>query len=195
VDFVRNKQGLAPWAPSPLFTYYCTRKMEKTIKWDSGASVRDALKSTVNYGVVKESDWKYKPAKFAKKPPMLVFNGAKMNQTIQYHRILDGVITDMKACLAEGYPFIFGFEVYDTFESDVANTTGVIPMPNKSTDQLLGGHCMMVVGWKLIDGVEYFIAQNSWSDTWGDAGYCYLPVAYFADTSLTSDLWTIRLIE
>ncbi len=195
VHFVRTKEALPEWRPSPLFAYYATRKIEGTVRQDAGAEVRDALKSTVDFGVVPEHEWKYKVARFTDKPPTRVFHNARMNQTIQYHRITDGSEQEMKQCFAEGYPFIFGFMVYESFESDVTASTGIIPLPQVNTEQLLGGHCMMAVGWKMIDGQPYVICQNSWGEGWGNVGFCYLPMAYMTDATLTNDLWTIRLTE
>jgi precorrin-6B methylase 1 len=42
-------------------------------------------------------------------------------------------LIQLKACLAEGDPFVFGFTVYDSFESDVVATTGNMPMPSISS--------------------------------------------------------------
>ena len=95
----------------------------------------------------------------------------------------------MKSCLAGGYPFIFGIDVYSSFESDQANQTGVIPMPTPD-DQLLGGHALVCVGYD--DSKQYFIFRNSWSSAWGDMGYGYLPYEYMTDTNLCSDLWIIQ---
>ena len=71
VEFVRNKQELLQWDASPLFTYYATRKIENTISTDSGAFVRDALKSVVSNGVAKESSWPYIIENFTTSPPFL----------------------------------------------------------------------------------------------------------------------------
>ena len=36
----------------------------------------------------------------------------------------------------------------------------------------LGGHAVIIIGWGVEEGVEYWIAQNSWDKNWGKNGYC-----------------------
>lgn len=194
VHFVRLKQKLADFSPSPLFTYYATRQIENTVNEDSGAQVRNALKSAVVYGVVQEEKWKYDISNFKTNPTPDVWAEAQKHQTLQYHRINDGVIHDMQQCLWEGYPFTFGAELFESFESLHVEQTGVVPLPTDS-EKSLGGHCMMCVGWKVINNKRYFIIQNSWGTSWGDKGYCYIPFEYIGNKNLVSDFWTIRLEE
>ena len=65
----------------------------------------------------------------------------------------------MKGCLASGYPFVFGFTVYDSFESQQVAKTGVVPMP-AAGESVLGGHAVMAVGYD--DSQQRFIVRNSW---------------------------------
>jgi C1A family cysteine protease len=98
----------------------------------------------------------------------------------------------MQGCLASGYPFVFGFTVYESFESNAVAQTGDMPMP-KSGEKVVGGHAVLAVGFDNEDRV--FIVRNSWGDGWGDAGYFYIPYAYLLDDNLADDLWTIRLVQ
>jgi C1A family cysteine protease len=101
----------------------------------------------------------------------------------------------MKGCLAEGYPFVYGFTVFPSYESpDVAKgeNAGWVPMPG-ADEAPIGGHAVMAVGYDDDDTV--FICRNSWGPGWGDAGYFYMPYAYLLDDNLSDDFWTIRLVE
>jgi hypothetical protein len=72
---------------------------------------------------------------------------------------------------------------------------GVIPIPDPSKEKVIGGHCMLAVGYKIgDDDKEYIIVQNSWGQYWGDKGYCYIPMEYFCSID-SYDFWTIRLTE
>ena len=52
----------------------------------------------------------------------------------------------MQGCLADGCPIVFGFSVYESFESaDVAHT-GVVPLPPRG-ETLVGGHAVVAVGY------------------------------------------------
>jgi C1A family cysteine protease len=97
----------------------------------------------------------------------------------------------MKGCLASGYPFVFGFTVYASFESASVAQTGQIPMPQPG-ESILGGHAVLAVGYK--DDEQKWICRNSWSEKWGDQGYFYLDYQYLLNKGLSSDFWTIRTV-
>src|SRR6516225_11719663 len=50
-EFETLKQGLADFMPSRLFIYYNERAMEGTTGTDSGAQIRDGVKSVATLGV------------------------------------------------------------------------------------------------------------------------------------------------
>src|SRR5688500_11454235 len=58
----------APYEPSRLYIYYNTRILEGTIKWDSGATIRNSIKSVVKYGFAPETSWMYDVSKYKLKP-------------------------------------------------------------------------------------------------------------------------------
>jgi C1A family cysteine protease len=97
----------------------------------------------------------------------------------------------MKGCLAAGYPFVYGFTVYESFESPAVANKGAAPMPSPS-EKVLGGHALVAVGYD--DSSQVFISRNSWGPTWGMQGYFTIPYAYLTDNNLSDDFWTIRLV-
>ena len=54
-------------------------------------------------------------------------------------------LNQLKGCLASGYPFVFAFSVYESFQSRAVAKTGTVPMP-ASGEAMLGGHAVMAVG-------------------------------------------------
>jgi len=98
----------------------------------------------------------------------------------------------MKGCLASGFPFVFGFSVYSSFEDPQVMKSGVVPMPNTATETLLGGHAMLAIGYD--DAQQRFFFRNSWGATYGDGGYGTIPYAYLTDGHLSDDFWTIRMV-
>src|SRR5271165_1571544 len=54
VEFDRKKQNLPDFVPSRLFIYYNERAMEGTISSDSGAQIRDGIKSVAKIGAPPE---------------------------------------------------------------------------------------------------------------------------------------------
>jgi C1A family cysteine protease len=98
-------------------------------------------------------------------------------------------INDMLQCLAAGFPFVFGFTVYDAFESADVAKTGILNMPAK-TEKPLGGHAVMAVGYD--QSAARFLVQNSWWSGWGRAGRFTIPFPYLASRTLSDDFWTLR---
>ena len=186
------KQGATKkFSPSRLFIHYNARAMIGTQKQNHGAHVRDAIKSVVKQGVCHEKTWPYIAKKYAHKPPRAAYEEALEHQALSYQRLRHEV-AQLKACLAEGYPFVFGLTTYEDFESDRVTRTGTVHLPKKS-ESLIGGHTVLAVGYN--DDTQRFTVMNSWGKTWGKAGYFTLPYHYLAHEDLAADFWVIRSIE
>jgi C1A family cysteine protease len=190
-EFTLIKEKKPDFMPSRLFIYYNERVIEGTVKSDSGAQIRDGIKTIANQGVCPETEWPYIIAKFAAKPPAKAYKDALKNQAVSYSRLAQS-LNQFKGCLASGYPFVFGITVYESFESPEVAKTGNVPMP-KSNERSLGGHAILAVGYD--DSAQRFIIRNSWGPGWGQKGYFTLPYAYLLDSDLSSDFWTIRIVE
>jgi C1A family cysteine protease len=191
-QFELMKQKLPVFSPSRLFIYYNERVLEGHVKEDSGAQLRDGVKSVATLGVCDETLWPYTISKFAKKPSKSVYTKALKNQALQYTRLNNTAINELKTCLTSGNPFVFGFTAYQSFEGDAVAKTGVLPMPSP-TESVIGGHAVMAVGYD--DSKKAFIVRNSWGDTWGLKGYFYMPYDYITSTDLADDFWTISQVE
>lgn len=193
LEFLQMKQGqTSPFTPSRLLIYYDERAMEGTVHEDAGAEIRDGIKSVAKQGACPESEWPYDISRFATKPPKKCYTDALQHQALSYQRITG--LTQMKASLAAGYPVVFGFLVYSSFESDEVAQTGVMPLPQHG-EQLLGGHAIMCVGYSDVD--QRLLIRNSWGTSWAGpmAGYFTMPYSYAVNSKYCSDFWTIRSIE
>lgn len=187
IEFEQQKK----FVPSRLFIYYNERAMEGTIKSDSGAMIRDGIKSVATLGAPPEKDWPYQIAKFEEKPPAPAYKDAKKDLVTLYQRLIQDLNT-MKGCLASGYPFVFGFTVYDSFEGEQVAKTGIVQMP-ASDEKVVGGHAVMAVGYD--DKSREFLVRNSWGTDWGLKGYFKMPYAYLTAPKLATDFWTIRGVD
>lgn len=188
-QFAEMKQGVNdPIIPSTLFIYYNTRALEGKVNVDSGAELFNVIFTLKTTGTCSETLWPYIPTAFDIKPPDECYVQSLKHKCILSKKIIQ-TLPQMKQCLIEGFPFIIGFYVYESFQSSRAKESGIISMPNIRTEELLGGHAVVVVGFN--DKKQIFIVQNSWGRKWGDAGYCYIPYAYLTDPKLADDLWAI----
>lgn len=191
VGFELHKQKAPDFMPSRLFIYYNERVIENSVNEDAGAMIRDGVKSLHKLGVCNEDEWKYNIDEFATTPSSICYTDALNHQVTSYHRVIRS-LSQMKQCLAAGYPFVFGFSVYESFESDLVAKTGHVNMP-KDTEQLLGGHAVLAVGYN--DKSKRFLVRNSWGQDWGLKGYFSMPYDYLLNPDLSDDFWTIRLVE
>lgn len=190
-DFERIKQKLHPLTPSRLFIYYNERTIEGSVAYDAGAAIRDGIKSIAKQGVCPEKDWPYIVQRFRTKPSANCYHDAKKTVLKKYLRLNNLSLTELKGCLAEGFGFVFGFSVYESFESPEVAKTGKVPMPG-TNDSFLGGHAVFAVGYD--DNLEGFIVRNSWGNRWGLNGHFILPYAYMTNPNLADDFWTLRLV-
>lgn len=190
-EFDEIKQRMKDeFTPSRLFIYYNERVMENTVNSDSGAQIRDGIKSINNEGVCPEKIWPYDISKFIEKPSAQCYKEAKKNKAVSYQRVIQNM-NQMKGCIADGYPFVFGFTVYESFEGAEVARSGHLSMP-KSGEAAVGGHAVMAVGYS--DKNQWFIIRNSWGTDWGIKGYFTMPYAYISDNNLCDDFWTVRMV-
>lgn len=179
--------------PSRLFIYYNERYMEGTIGYDSGAMVRDGIKSVNTLGVCREGLWQYDISRFTEKPPPRAYDEALFHHSLKYERLDNTDISQLKNVIAnDKLPFVFGFTVYEGFESEQVSKTGIMSIPS-ANERILGGHCVVAVGYD--DSTKMFKCRNSWGSDWGDHGYFYMPYDYITNPNLADDFWVINLVS
>lgn len=190
-QFDQIKQGVPNWVPSRLQIYWYERYLEGTTNEDSGAQIRDGVKALVKWGTIPETLWPYDVTQFKKKPTAKVMKMAADHQVLTYARVAQTEAA-LEQVLARGYPVVFGFMVYSSFESEEVAKTGMVPMPTKN-EKDLGGHAVVLVGYDRVK--KLFIVRNSWGADFGDKGYFYMPFDYVLNPDLASDFWVAYTVE
>jgi C1A family cysteine protease len=201
IEFALAKEGSNAFTPSRLFIYYNERVIEGTVDSDAGAQIRDGMKSVAGVGYCGEDEgspptgcpdnsiWPYDITKFKDQPPQACYDCAG-NHKVGTYLSIDQNLADMKGCLAEGFPFVIGFTVYESFLT--MTSPWDVPMPQQG-EAVKGGHAVLTMGYD--DEEQLFIMRNSWGPNWGDNGYFYMPYAYLLDSNLSDDFWTVRLAD
>jgi len=202
MEYERNRQGLSDLIPSRLFVYYNERAREGTVSSDAGAAIRDGIKVVNSEGVCPETLWPYDIGMFTVKPPKRCYVAAETDKAVQYEAIQ--TLGDLKDAIASNLSVVFGFTVYEAFQSPAVAQSGVLPMPIRGEDPV-GGHAVVAVGYS--DSKNQVIVRNSWGASWGDHGYFYMPYQYMtgskasSDSSpvngahLANDFWAIQLVS
>lgn len=183
--------------PSPvpfsrLFIYYQERVIENTVLYDAGAQIRDGVKALNKYGACSENNLPYNVKDFAKKPHPAAYIEAENFTALSYQRLDNTDIHQLVDCLIKGFPFVFGFTVHESFETDKVAKTGIVPVPKK-TEKPLGGHCCYAIDFDAKK--KGFWCINSWGSDWGKSGLFFMPQSYMTNAKLAADFWTIQQIK
>lgn len=201
VMFDQKKQGQKVVVPARAMIYYDARLAEGTQDQDSGAQVRDAVAGVARSGVVPDSEFPYDDQVFDVSPSAQDYADAKQQEALVYEATR---FPHLNQALASGFPFVFGFTVYESFETAEVAATGIVPIPKRG-EQVLGGHCVWCYGFnsrfkaagndKIPPRTK--VCRNSWMDeggsSWGANGDFFLP-QWFFDSGNASDFWTIRRV-
>lgn len=177
--------------PSMMYIYYNARLVEGTINEDAGAEIRTGIKVVNKYGFCSERNWPFVPAKYKQKPPAKAYLAGTLYKAAEYYRMDNSKINDLKTCIASGYPFVFGYQTYESGEAADKNG-GKYPMP-KTTERSMGGHASVICGYD--DSTKMFQIHNSWGTEVADKGYYYIPYDYITNTELSDDFWFIKKIQ
>lgn len=192
-EYTLRELKLITFTPSRLAIYWGERFIENSVGFDAGAYIRDGLKVVAKEGVAPERLWPYDAQQYRTKPPAAYYTEAAKHTVTQYG-FVDQTADALQRMLASGDPVVFGFTVYDSFESGAVATSGVVPMP-APTETVLGGHCVVIMGYIRWRGVWYFICRNSWGTAWGRAGFFLMPFDYVLDPDLSDDFWRITTVQ
>jgi len=164
--------------PSRLFIYYNERKVENSIDNDAGAQLCDGAKILNEIGVCEENIWPYDCPKFTVQPTEQCYSEATHFRTTKFTNIKmpknhSVFLSALKSALSNNSPIVFGFTVYESFESSETETTGIMPLPSMN-ENVLGGHAVVLVGyddnfvWDTQHNMKgVFLVRNSWGTKWG----------------------------
>ena len=174
---------------SKLFVYYNARMLEGTVNIDAGAHIRDGVKVVAEYGACQEMYHPYVVSKFKEKPSDPAYLEALNHKAIIYAAV-GRETSEICLALADGFPVIFGFTVYESFENGNVRHTGIMTMP-KAGERAVGGHAVLAVGYNRQK--QLFLVRNSWGAEWGQNGYFWMPFSYAQ--RLARDYWIIKKVN
>jgi C1A family cysteine protease len=178
---------------SRLFLYALCRIYDNSsLDQDCGTTIRTVCNIIQNYGFCLEKIYPYNTILFSKFPPLNTFKSSNLLKKFTYYAVNQD-LQSLKQCLITyNEPITFGILIYDSFMTASVASTGIVPMPDTTKEELQGGHCVTMIGYN--DNTSSFICANSWGTNWGNKGLFYLPYAYVLDKNLSSDFFRYSFI-
>ncbi len=132
LQYVQGIQQEAAVMPSRLFIYYNERSMEGSVGSDSGAQIRDGIKSVAKIGYCSEDTWPYDITQFTDQPPEQAYIEAEKHQVLSYYRVTNRE-QSLLHCLASNFPIVFGIAVYESFmNAPNGEGPGTAPSPSST---------------------------------------------------------------
>lgn len=133
------------------------------VKQDVGAPLNTAGDGAIR-GLCREETWRYVAGRYAEDPPAPSSERTNYRFVVEHKTLFpnnpDKVLA-IKAALAQNWPVVFGFVVYNDFYK--TPQTGV--MPATMGGGQLGGHAVVCIGYQdnsQYPGGGYFLIDNSW---------------------------------
>ena len=189
VRIIENAAGLRDEPISRRFLYYYARRTNSNVISDSGAYMRSAATALFKFGAPPEKSFAWDDRRVNEIPPWVVHMRAYSRMRGEYAFIKsrgDRLIREIRSSICAGYPVAFGTMLHDDF-SDRASR-GLVERPGNAVG---GGHAMLIVGYRTTaDGLEFEVL-NSWGETFGVLGFCWLSESYITWEE-TSDFASVR---
>ncbi len=164
---------------SPTFVYDKIRD-PKDKNCQGGGTIEEALDVLKTAGVPRLKTLGYPLC--SPTVPVAVAKEASQFRIGDYQQLFaeptepDQKVQAVKKALAEGNPVVVGIGAPLSFEEARAVWE---PAPNEKVDDVLYNQAVCVIGYndKLHGGA--FRIVNSWSNKWGEKGFCWIPYTYF----------------
>lgn len=166
---------------SPRFLYYnvCKKNADGTPQ-DKGSSYYDNISSLGTMGICEEKYCRYNVTDF-QIPPSEEAKSDAASRLVTEAKNVDRNHTAITSALAEGYPIGISLKIFNSFSN---GRKGFVFRPSVSELQCsdYGYHAMVICGY--IEDKKVYIVRNSWGESFGDKGYCYIPFSYIEDPDL-----------
>jgi len=153
---------------------------------NSGTFNRLAMDVLARFGVCTEARWPYAALKATTRPSRMSYREAFPHMFSAFYSIDgdgDSRLQSVIQALNMKHNVLFGTALANSFMQYAGGS--VIHRPG-TFNSIVGRHAMVICGWD--PGRQAFKVRNSWSQGWGEAGYCWLHTDYIA-WSGTKSLW------
>lgn len=178
-QIVQQRKGIDLLEPSRLFIHHNCQRLTHQVNTKAPVMISTAFNALRTFGVCPEQAWRYHVLNTGIQPPDQCYAQALQHRTV-VEKPLAQKLSELTGFLHTGRPFIFGFRVYDSYESSTVKKTGRVPLPDTTREKHIDDHAVTALGY--VNGQILF--QNSRGDGWGDEGFGYLPIDYLLNPAL-----------
>gem|GEM_PF-396673 len=167
---ITNRKEITDNAYSAMFIY----NQVKEGSCMSGAFVQKAAKLLTETGDCKSADFDFPYDNCERQPQAMHVSQSQSHLIKDFVALFDKdtpaktAVMRVKRSISEGKPVVVGMNISESLKR-------LSPMDSRwnpsgmSSDKMLGGHALCVVGYN--DSLGVFEIMNSWGPAWGDQGY------------------------
>lgn len=178
--------------PSVLFLDQVARRIAAAQDLN-GTDLRSHLRAILTFGIPPDRLWRYEHENVHREPAAALYSFAEQYRSLLYLR-LDArngsgleTLNVVKSFLAAGIPSVLGFAVPNSLTTD----GDITYHPRFSF--VRGGVALVAVGYddhRLRGTRGALLIRSCWGESWGEAGYGWLPYA-FVEQQLATCFWTL----
>ncbi len=161
---------------SERFVYYNTNIKDEPIQ-KRGSSFKDVIDAMKKYGICHEEECPYIIEEIEDEPTEVAYSKALNHKILEAKRV-NVNHKDITSALSQGFPVAVCIPVYDSFGSGYKGFE-FLPSQEEIDSKNYEYHSMVICGYS--EDEHIYIVRNSWGESFGDKGYCYLPFSYIED--------------
>lgn len=169
------------------YLYRAEEQLDGDINTDSGSTNQSGAQVFKTKGVCLETTWPYSMTDLMNQPPASA-DAEAANYKATGTELAQDAVTIQQSIL-KGNLVAFGIQLYSGFSDVGADGVYADPGPN---DTYLGGHDMVIIGWRKVNGILCWVIDNSWGTDWGMGGRCFINISQTMDPNICSEFMTLE---
>ena len=174
--------------PSIDFIHYNARLDRNGNLIDTDMNVRSGFKALKRYGVCHADTFPNNEFYDDITPGSASYSEAELYKSIEYYRVYENDLSELRKCIAMGFPVIFALEFFES--SGIEDEDNCVLTHSPEDDVSVGSFAFVAVGYDDLSGLIEF--RNFRGESWGDNGYGFITYNYM--TKHAHSMWVVRTV-